>query len=86
MEMAREVFETNILGRMAVTRGVLPQFGQRKTSVIFNIRSSMILKRWATHGSIPHSQGDYCFSEGSSGQSSGTSAGGLVQGCSTKAA
>src|SRR5450631_4320233 len=44
METAREVFETNTLGTMAVTRAVLPQFRQRKAGVIVNVTSSVTLK------------------------------------------
>jgi NAD(P)-dependent dehydrogenase (short-subunit alcohol dehydrogenase family) len=44
MEIAREVFETNALGTMAVTQAVLPQFRQRKTGVIVNVTSSVTLK------------------------------------------
>jgi NAD(P)-dependent dehydrogenase (short-subunit alcohol dehydrogenase family) len=44
METAREVFETNTLGTMAVTQAVLPQFRQRKAGVIVNVTSSVTLK------------------------------------------
>jgi NAD(P)-dependent dehydrogenase (short-subunit alcohol dehydrogenase family) len=44
MEAAREVFETNTLGTMAVTQAVLPQFRQRKAGVIVNVTSSVTLK------------------------------------------
>jgi len=44
METAREVFETNTLGTMAVTRAVLPQLRQRKAGVIVNVTSSVTLK------------------------------------------
>jgi NAD(P)-dependent dehydrogenase (short-subunit alcohol dehydrogenase family) len=44
METAREVFETNTFGTMAVTRAVLPQFRQRKAGVIVNVTSSVTLK------------------------------------------
>ncbi len=44
METAREVFETNTLGTMAVTQAVLPQFRQRKSGVIVNVTSSVTLK------------------------------------------
>ena len=43
METAREVFETNTLGTIAVTRAVLPQFRQRKAGVIVNVTSSVTL-------------------------------------------
>jgi NAD(P)-dependent dehydrogenase (short-subunit alcohol dehydrogenase family) len=44
MATAREVFETNTLGTMAVTQAVLPQLRQRKAGVIVNITSSVTLK------------------------------------------
>ena len=44
MKTAREVFETNTLGTMAVTQAVLPQFRQRKAGVIVNVTSSVTLK------------------------------------------
>lgn len=44
METAREVFETNTFGTMAVTQAVLPQFRQRMAGVIVNITSSVTLK------------------------------------------
>jgi NAD(P)-dependent dehydrogenase (short-subunit alcohol dehydrogenase family) len=44
MEVAREVFETNTLGTMAVTQAVVPQFRQRKAGVIVNVTSSVTLK------------------------------------------
>ncbi len=44
METAREVFETNTLGTMAVTQAVLPQFRQRKAGIIVNVTSSVTLK------------------------------------------
>ncbi|MDB6011916.1 MAG: Short-chain dehydrogenase/reductase, partial [Gammaproteobacteria bacterium] len=43
METAREVFETNTFGTMAVTQAVLPQFRQRKSGVIVNVTSSVTL-------------------------------------------
>lgn len=43
MTTAREVFETNTLGTMAVTQAVLPQFRQRKAGVIVNVTSSVTL-------------------------------------------
>lgn len=43
METAREVFETNTLGTMAMTQAVLPQFRQRKAGVVVNITSSVTL-------------------------------------------
>ena len=44
MEKAREVFETNTFGTMAVTQAVLPQFRQRKAGVIVNVTSSVTLR------------------------------------------
>jgi NAD(P)-dependent dehydrogenase (short-subunit alcohol dehydrogenase family) len=44
METAREIFETNTLGTIAVTQAVLPQFRQRKAGVIVNVTSSVTLK------------------------------------------
>ncbi|WP_144161390.1 SDR family oxidoreductase [Paraburkholderia sp. BCC1885] len=43
METAREVFETNTLGTIAMTRAVLPQFRQRKAGVIVNVTSGVTL-------------------------------------------
>lgn len=44
METAREVFETNTLGTIALTRAVLPHFRQRKAGVIVNVTSSVTLE------------------------------------------
>lgn len=44
MDAAREVFETNTLGTIAMTRAVLPQFRERKGGVIVNVTSSVTLK------------------------------------------
>ncbi|MGO9993522.1 MAG: SDR family oxidoreductase [Steroidobacteraceae bacterium] len=44
METAREVFETNTFGTMAVTQAVLPQFRQRKAGVIVNVTSSVTFR------------------------------------------
>ena len=44
METAREVFETNTIGTMAMTQAVLPQFRQRRGGVIVNVTSSVTLK------------------------------------------
>jgi len=41
MESAREIFETNTLGTIAMTQAVLPQFRQRKSGVIVNVTSSL---------------------------------------------
>jgi NAD(P)-dependent dehydrogenase (short-subunit alcohol dehydrogenase family) len=43
MAIAREMFETNTLGTMAMTQAVLPQFRQRKSGVIVNVSSSVTL-------------------------------------------
>ncbi|MDQ8018677.1 MAG: SDR family NAD(P)-dependent oxidoreductase, partial [Bordetella sp.] len=40
---AREVFETNTLGTIAMTRAVLPQFRQRRAGVVVNVSSSVTL-------------------------------------------
>jgi len=42
-ETAREIFETNTLGTMAVTQAVLPQFRQRKAGVVVNLTSAVTL-------------------------------------------
>jgi NAD(P)-dependent dehydrogenase (short-subunit alcohol dehydrogenase family) len=44
MDIAREVFETNTLGTMAVTQAVLPQLRQRKAGVVVNVTSSVTLR------------------------------------------
>ena len=44
MATAREIFETNTLGTMAMTQAVLPQFRQRKAGVVVNVTSSVTLK------------------------------------------
>jgi len=44
MATAREVFETNTLGTIAMTQAMLPQFRQRKLGVIINVTSSVTLK------------------------------------------
>lgn len=44
MATAREVFETNLFGAMALTQAVLPQFRQRKAGVIVNVSSSVTLR------------------------------------------
>ena len=41
MEAAREVFETNTLGTIAMTRAVLPQFRARRAGVVVNVTSSV---------------------------------------------
>jgi NAD(P)-dependent dehydrogenase (short-subunit alcohol dehydrogenase family) len=42
--LARELFETNTIGTMAVTQAVLPQFRERRSGVIVNITSSVTLR------------------------------------------
>lgn len=44
MAVARETFETNTLGTMAMTQAVLPQFRERKAGVVVNVTSSVTLK------------------------------------------
>jgi NAD(P)-dependent dehydrogenase (short-subunit alcohol dehydrogenase family) len=44
MDTAREVFETNALGTIAMTQALLPQFRQRKAGVIVNVTSSVTLR------------------------------------------
>ncbi|MFC6839317.1 SDR family oxidoreductase [Xanthomonas theicola] len=44
MASAREVFETNVLGTIAMTQAVLPQLRERKAGVIVNVTSSVTLK------------------------------------------
>ena len=40
---AREIFETNTFGTMAMTQAVLPQFRQRRTGVVVNVTSTVTL-------------------------------------------
>ncbi|MGN3965290.1 SDR family oxidoreductase [Burkholderia gladioli] len=40
----REVFETNVLGTIAMTQAVLPQFRERRAGVIVNITSTVTLR------------------------------------------
>jgi len=44
MEAARDVFETNTLGTIAMTQAVLPQFRQRKAGVVVNVTSSVTIR------------------------------------------
>jgi NAD(P)-dependent dehydrogenase (short-subunit alcohol dehydrogenase family) len=44
MATARDVFETNTLGTIAMVQAVLPQFRQRKGGVIVNVTSTVTLK------------------------------------------
>ncbi|MDY7544651.1 SDR family oxidoreductase [Glaciimonas sp. CA11.2] len=44
METAREIFETNTLGTIAMTQAVMPQFRQNKAGVIVNVTSSVTLR------------------------------------------
>ncbi len=41
---ARDIFETNTFGTMAMIQAVLPQFRERKAGIIVNITSSVTLK------------------------------------------
>jgi NAD(P)-dependent dehydrogenase (short-subunit alcohol dehydrogenase family) len=43
MEMVRDVFETNTLGTIAMTRAALPQMRERGSGVIVNVTSSVTL-------------------------------------------
>ncbi|MBX5154208.1 SDR family oxidoreductase [Rhizobium lentis] len=44
MEIAREIFETNTLGTIAMTQALLPQMRERQEGVIVNVTSSVTLK------------------------------------------
>ena len=41
MDSVREVFDTNTLGTIAMTRAVLPQFRERRSGVVVNVTSSV---------------------------------------------
>src|SRR5499426_3649761 len=43
MAKARQIFETNTFGVMAMTQAVLPQFRARKSGVVVNVTSSVTL-------------------------------------------
>ncbi|MCA9518974.1 MAG: SDR family oxidoreductase [Myxococcales bacterium] len=45
MDLAREVFETNTFGVMALTQAVIPQLRERRAGVIVNVTSSVTLAR-----------------------------------------
>lgn len=44
MAQAREVFEANTLGTIAMTQAVLPQFRERRDGVVVNVTSSVTVK------------------------------------------
>ena len=44
MADAREVFETNVLGTIAMTQAALPQFRARRAGVVVNVTSSVTLR------------------------------------------
>jgi NAD(P)-dependent dehydrogenase (short-subunit alcohol dehydrogenase family) len=44
MDQVHEVFETNTLGTIAMTRAVLPQFRARRSGVVVNVTSSVTLR------------------------------------------
>lgn len=44
METAREVFETNTLGTIAMTQAVLPQMRERKRGVVVNVTSTVTVR------------------------------------------
>jgi NAD(P)-dependent dehydrogenase (short-subunit alcohol dehydrogenase family) len=47
MDMARQIFETNTFGTIAMTQAVLPQFRLRQAGVVVNVSSSVTLKSLA---------------------------------------
>jgi NAD(P)-dependent dehydrogenase (short-subunit alcohol dehydrogenase family) len=44
MDKVRDVFETNTLGTIAMTKAVVPQFRARRTGVIINVTSGVTLR------------------------------------------
>jgi NAD(P)-dependent dehydrogenase (short-subunit alcohol dehydrogenase family) len=44
MDVARDVFETNTLGTIALTQAVLPQFRARKEGVVINVTSTVTVR------------------------------------------
>jgi NAD(P)-dependent dehydrogenase (short-subunit alcohol dehydrogenase family) len=44
MATARDVFETNTLGTIAMTQAVLPQFRERRAGVVVNVTSSVTMR------------------------------------------
>lgn len=44
MDVARELFETNTLGTIAMTQAVLPQFRERRSGVVVNVTSTVTLR------------------------------------------
>ena len=45
MTTTRELFDTNTFGVMAMTQAVLPQFRERRSGVLINVTSSVVLAR-----------------------------------------
>jgi NAD(P)-dependent dehydrogenase (short-subunit alcohol dehydrogenase family) len=44
IQTAREIFETNTLGTIAMTQAVLPQFRERRAGVVVNVTSTVTLR------------------------------------------
>lgn len=44
IDKVREVFETNTLGTIAMTKAVLPQFRERRSGVVVNVTSSVTMR------------------------------------------
>ena len=44
LDQAREVFETNTLGTIAMTKAFLPQFRERRAGVVINVTSTVTLR------------------------------------------